>query len=134
MYSLQFYIGCTHCQYIISKCLGRCSCKRYVFIMNSKQTFTASQALDLILRQDYSSSEASSSESKYDAVLECQSNDLFSSNESEIEFEGSEVTLVPDTPQKQTVLHKNILPKEESHVNENLHIECNLKSCNTILG
>ena len=105
--------------------------------MNSKQTFTAFQALDLILRQDYSSSEASSSETEYDTVLECQSNDLFSSNESEIEFEDSEVTVIPDTPQKQTVLHKNIyhnLPKEKSHVNKTLHIECNLESCNTILG
>ena len=90
--------------------------------MNLKQTFTASQALDLILRQDYSSSEASSSESENDTVSECQSNDLFSSNESEIEFEGPEVTVIPDTPQKQkpilnSVLHKNIyhnLPKENS--------------------
>ena len=110
--------------------------------MNSKQTFTASQALDLILRLDYSSSETSSSELEYDTVSECQLNDLFLSNESEIEFEGSEVTVIPDTPQKQksilnSVLHKNIyhnLPKEKSHKNENLHIEYNFESCNTILG
>ena len=109
--------------------------------MNSKQTFTASQALDLILRQDYSSSEASSSELEYDTILECQSNDLFSSNKSEIEFEGSEVTVIPDTPQKQkpilnSVLHENSyqnLPKENSHVNENLHIEHNFERSNTIL-
>ena len=104
--------------------------------MNSKQTFTASQALDLILRQDYSSSEVSSSESEY-AVSECQSNNLFLSNESEIEFEGSEVTVISDTLQKRTVLHKNIyhnLPKEKLHVNENLHIECNLESVTLFQG
>ena len=50
------------------------------------------------------------------------SNDLFSSNESEIKFDGSEVTVI----QLNSVLQKNIY--------ENLHIECNFKSCNTILG